>query len=88
MHLLRSLFFFEAHFQFSLHAEHIPGKDNLLADNLSRNNLPSFMQRCITTPDKHPTPVPDSLRDMLLKSKPDWNSPAWMQLFNATLRQV
>lgn len=88
MHLLRTLFFFEAHFQFSLHAEHIAGKDNQLADDLSRNNLPSFMQRCPGEPRKSPTTIPSPLRDMLLSSKPDWNSPTWTQLFKATLRQV
>lgn len=88
MHLLRTLFFFEAHFQFSLHAEHIAGKDNPLADDLSRNNLPSFMQKCPRKPSKTPTAIPSPLRDMLLNSKPDWNSPTWTQLFRATLRQV
>ena len=35
MHLLRTLFFFEAHFKFSLQAVHIARKDNNLADDLS-----------------------------------------------------
>ena len=88
MHLLRTLFFFEAHFHFSLHAEHVAGVDNTLADHLSRNNVSSFMQRCSRIPDSTPTSILRSLRDMLLHSKPDWNSPAWTQLFKATLKQV
>ena len=64
MHLLRALF---SHLHFSLHAEHIAGKVNLLADD---NNLPSFMQRCSCGPDKAPTSIPRPLRNILLKSKP------------------
>ena len=32
MHILRCLFFIRAHFQFSLHAVHVPGVENSLAD--------------------------------------------------------
>ena len=88
MHLLHTLFFFEAHFQFSLQAVHIAGKDNNLADDLSRNNLSSFMQACPQSPAKSPTMVPSPLRDLLLSSKPDWNSPTWTRLFKDTLRLV
>ena len=88
MHLLRTLFFFEAHFQFSLQAVHIAGKDNNLADDLSRNNLSSFMQACPQSPAKSPTMVPSPLRDLLLSSKPDWNSPTWTRLFKDILRRV
>ena len=88
MHLLRTLFFFEAHFHFSLQADHIPGTDNSLADDLSRGNLHSFLQRCPIIPNKSPTSIPDSLRDMLLLSKPNWNSPAWTTLFRDTLKLV
>ena len=41
MHMLRIMFFVEAHWQFSLSASHIPGKCNHLADHLSRNELDS-----------------------------------------------
>ena len=41
MHLLRCLFFFEARHSFRLEATHIPGKDNVLADDLSRNHASS-----------------------------------------------
>jgi len=37
MHMLRSLFFIEAHHQFHSTAVHIAGSLNNLADNLSRN---------------------------------------------------
>ena len=37
MHLIRILVFLAAHFNFWFVAEHIVGKDNSLADSLSRN---------------------------------------------------
>jgi hypothetical protein len=39
MHLLRCLFFVRARFQVSLYAVHIPGRENTLADAISRNNI-------------------------------------------------
>ncbi len=46
MRILRCLFVVEAHFQFSLTSTHIPGVHNVLADDLSRNRLPSFQVTC------------------------------------------
>ena len=90
MHLLRCLFFFESHFQFATHIEHIPGKDNSLADDISRNNLASFMQHCKVQPESTPSSIPPPLREMLLRTIPDWNSPSWRQLFKdiCTLKLV
>ena len=60
MHLLRCLFFCEAHYQFRLVAEYLPGVQNDLADDLSRNRRSSFL---LKAPDMHkePSPVPPSL---------------------------
>ena len=55
MHMLRCLFFFQAHYFFSYTARHIPGIDNTLADALSRNNAVSFKgSQCGQNPDSHP----------------------------------
>ena len=88
MHLLRCLFFFESHFQFVTHIEHIPGKDNSLADDLSRDNVALFMQHSEVQPESTPTPIPPPLRERLLKKTPDWNSPSWRQLFKNILKLV
>ena len=42
MHLLRSLWFFVAHFDIDLKCKHIAGVDNSTADHLSRDNLHLF----------------------------------------------
>ena len=44
MHLMRCLFFFVAHYQLVLLPAHIPGKENVVADHLSRGALSSFFQ--------------------------------------------
>ena len=42
MHLIRCLAFIRARFEFHIHALHIKGGENTLADALSRNNLKLF----------------------------------------------
>ena len=44
MHLIRCLSFFLSHYDIILYAEHLPGKDNIATDALSRYNLPLFRQ--------------------------------------------
>ena len=39
MHIIRCLFFIRARFQLDLHAVHVPGVENVLADAISRDNL-------------------------------------------------
>ena len=40
--LLRCLYFVEAKYSFAISAIHLPGKENIIADPLSRNNFPLF----------------------------------------------
>ncbi len=84
MRMLRCLFFVEAHFQFSLAATHIPGIHNVLADDLSRNRLPSFFSQI---PDANRTPsfLPPSLLQWLRHPKWDWTSPSWTVLFSSSV---
>ena len=88
MHLLRSLFLFEAQFDCQLVACHIPGCHNeLLADDLSRNRLSSFIQKA-TRACSSPTPIPPALVDLLMDSRPDWTSAAWTRLFSTISREA
>jgi len=41
-HMLHTLFFVEAHFQFQIKAAHIPGAHNTLADLLFRDQAAKF----------------------------------------------
>lgn len=86
MHLLRCLFFFEASFNFCVKAVHIPGAQNELADDLSRDRLSHFLQK---SPSMHPEPcgIPQELRDLLF-SPLDWTSPSWRSRFNTILNRV
>ena len=80
MHLLRVLFFLEAHYNFHLVAEHIAGNHNTLADHISRNRHSSFLQHVPGMPSD-PTPIPSQLSELLLLQE-DWTSSAWQQTFS------
>ena len=82
MHMLRILFFTEAHFRFELCAKHIPGVLNTSADYLSRNQLREFH---ISVPhaDTHQSHVPPSLLQWLLDPQLDWTSRRWTRKFSS-----
>ena len=87
MHLLRCLFFMEAHFQFELIATHIAGVHYGLADDLSCNRRSFFLSKAPwATP--HPPPVPAQLAALLLDLSQDWMSPSWTQQFSTIVRKA
>ena len=87
MHLLRCLFFYAAHYEFSVTARHIPGKQNIGADAISRNNSSLFLS---SYPQANPTatPLPPALLELAVLSRPDWTAKNWKQLFASTLNRV
>ena len=80
MHLIRCLFFLEAWFGFELTATHLPGRENTLADDLSRNRRSPKAR----APDATPTPLKPALPDLLL-GHADWTSPLWTKRFASTV---
>ena len=74
MHLLRCLFFIEARFDFQLRCKHIPGGQNDKADDLSRNNVNSFLAK-VPKARTHPSVVQPSLLELLLAQELDFLSP-------------
>ena len=87
MKLLRSLWFFVAHFDITIHIEHIAGAQNTTADCLSRNKMHQFFSSN-TQADRLPTPLPLELIQIVAVTAPDWTSPLFRQLFNTTTRRV
>lgn len=87
MHLLRTLYFFEAFHGFQLQCIHIPGLKNDIADDLSRNNLSSFL---LKVPAANPVAcvLPPPLLALLLSPQLDWVSPNWTQLFSSITSMV
>ncbi len=88
MHMLRCLFFFEAHFGFNAGAVHLPGVDNEQADALSRDHLSTFL---LSNPQAAPTPtpIPRELLSLLMGAeKPNWTSATWRTLFSSILKKV
>jgi len=87
MHLLRSLWFFVAHFDIDIKCKHIAGVNNSTADHLSRDNLHSFF--CLQPQaNRQPTPLPQPLLQILATGGPDWTSAQFRQLFNTILKMV
>ena len=87
MHLLRCLFFISEHHHFLVEAVHLPGKRNIAADALSRNNASQFLQ-VVPEAQKQPTPVPEQALRLLVVEQPDWMSSSWTELFVACTKQV
>ena len=82
IYLLRCLTFSEARLSFRIVASHIAGKHNVLADALSRNNLPLFLQASAPEALSGECVPPQSLVDMLISKKPDWTFPSWSSSIN------
>ena len=85
-HLLRCLFFLEAACRFEHRVSHIPGRQNVGADALSRNNLPIFMSLFPQAPTA--TPIPPSLLELLFNNNLSWTSPTWKSSFHSFLAVV
>ena len=83
MSMLRTLFFIEAHLQFSISSQHIA---NTLADYLSRNQLKIFYAK-FPSAHRHSSAVPSSLLQWLLDPNMDWTSHHWMERFNTFVRK-
>jgi hypothetical protein len=87
MHMIRCLFFVCAKFDVNLVAKHTPGKDNVLADALSRGNLPFFLSQ-VPHACTSPTPIPFPLVLGLSMAQPEWTSPDWTRWFSSILQMV
>ena len=87
MHMLHSLFFFEASLGFILSPKHIPRSQNDIADALSKNRLSSFFTK-VPQADALPMAIPPELPSLLMNQQLDWASRSWMSLFGTILEQV
>ena len=86
MHLIRLLVFFASKYNFWFTATHIPGRLNVAADALSRNNMSMFFMQAPQA-DSQPTAVAPALVS-LLSQDITWTCKSWIKLFRDTLRQA
>jgi len=86
MHLIHCIFFLEAWLGFEVVVTHVPGRENMLADDLSRNKCSSFFSMARSA-EAAPTRIPLELPALLL-DRDGWTSPIWTRLFFATVRAV
>ena len=82
LHLIRCLCLFEAHLQLYVVARHVRGRDNSLADDLSRNKLHSFFSQ-VPQMMPLPSPLPLLVVDLLADLAVDWASESWIRRFRA-----
>ena len=80
MHLLRCLWFFSAHFDIRVVASHIPGVENIAADQLSRNKSMEFLQ-ANPHASRIPVPIPTPLLKLVSPRKQNWTSPSFLRHF-------
>ena len=86
MHLIRLLVFFAYYHSFWFYTAHIAGKDNNMADALSRNNISFFLSQApLVSPQS--SAIPPSLVTLVAQNL-TWTSTSWMRLFDATLQQL
>ncbi len=81
MHLLRCLVFVEAQVGCHLLGEYIETYNNDLADDLSCNNLVSFLSK-VPSADNHPTHLSPQQLYLLLNPQADWVSEQWRSRFS------
>lgn len=74
------LFFLEARIGFELVAAHLPGRGNMLANDLSHNKFSDFLSRAQSL-DRLPSKIQAGLQDLLLDHE-DWRSRHWTRRFN------
>ena len=86
MHMLRVLAFVEARHQFHLRPMYINTQVNHLADDLSRDNLSSFLLK-VPQANKLPDAIPPPILDLLLDMEMDWVSPSWRRQFSGIFSQ-
>ena len=84
MHYTRLLYLLGAVYNFLFHCTHIPGKNNVAADALSRNNTPLFLQTNPTAA-ANPTPIPPLVMSALCQITPNWTSENWKRLLSSIL---
>lgn len=86
MHLVRLLVFFAAARGFWFTAEHIPGRENGLADAISRDNEGYFLSQ-VPQAARNSSYIPPSLLALVMQDTA-WTSAAWTDQFSFTMRQL
>jgi len=76
IHLLQCVALIEATYKCVLAPVYIDTQSNHLADDLSRNNVVSFLSKVPSAQD-HPSPISLLLLNLLLGQEADWTSQGW-----------
>ena len=88
MGYLRCVVFCAAKYNFWFCAKHTPGKDNKLADAISRNQINLFLSQAPKTMARIPDIIPQEVVQLLHLREANWLCPIWRELFNIITRRV
>ena len=83
-HMMRSMFFITAKYNFDIVAIHTPGKLNTIVDAISCNNMSLFRSQ-VPQASLQPILIPKQLVDCLSRAEPDWSSRDWTTWFASIL---
>lgn len=86
--LLKCLVFTAATHNFWFTAQHLPGRSNILADALSRDDLHTFFLQAPWGMSQTPVPFPCELPGLLYGAAPDWLSRDWTLRFKSIMQRV
>ena len=87
IHLRRCLASLEAVGEFILLAEHVKGKDNVVADALSRNKL-LLSRSVIQGAEKEVEEVPQRLMALLAVGELNWSKQEWTELRSSIFKKA
>ena len=88
MHLDCIFVFLATQFDFWFVVEHVLGKTNSLANNLSHDNLHHLFSQVPQSEYNKPSQVSQSLLDLLGYNHHIWTFTAWIRLFGNTIQQL
>ena len=78
------LFFFSAHFKFTLSSAHVQGAKNSIADAISCTQIMLKLSPLI---HQKPVDIPTPFRELVLEKRSDWKFQYWRDSFSAILKR-
>ena len=76
----------KAHSDLDVKVTHILGKENVVADAISRDDLVAMFAQ-VPTASRSPAPIPPEVSAVLMEGQPDWTFVDSVQLFASCFQE-